>query len=199
VIEERYKNMMGQLSIKPSETAYICFLAGIYDSSIDKMISLVNEKRQQGFVRIVIMLSSGGGDVDAGVRGYTFLSALQDVEVVTHNIGLVASAAVSLYCGGHIRLSTPYSYFLIHEVYRLNNKKGLNEKYIIELYEKLEDARRKSAIIVSKITKRSVEQVEKDMKEAQALDSYYSKTWGLTHEVVDKLMEIGQEVIFIED
>jgi ATP-dependent Clp protease protease subunit len=201
MVEGKYKNLMDQL-IESSTTAYICFLAGITKPSIDKLISTVNEKRQQGFKRIVIMLSSLGGSVSAGVTGYNYLSGLQDIEVVTHNIGCVASAAVSLYCGGHNRWTTPYAFFLIHEVdFSLNGTvvAELSEKRIMKLYKGLEAARHQGAIILSKITKRTVKQVESDMKEAVALNSVYSVTWGLTHKVVDKTMEIGQKIIFIEN
>ncbi len=67
---------------------------------------------------IKILLSSGGGYIESGFKIHNYLRGLHDrhrLQIVTHNTGSVQSAAVDIYCGGNQRITSPHSFFMIHD------------------------------------------------------------------------------------
>ena len=67
---------------------------------------------------IKILLSSGGGYVESGVTIHNYLRGLHQrhaLQVITHNVGSVQSAAVDVYCAGNQRITSPYTFFMVHD------------------------------------------------------------------------------------
>jgi ATP-dependent protease ClpP protease subunit len=67
---------------------------------------------------IKILLSSGGGYAESGFMIHNYLQGLHQrhaLQVVTHNIGSVQSAAVDIYCAGNQRITSPYTFFMVHD------------------------------------------------------------------------------------
>ena len=67
--------------------------------------------------RLHLLLSSPGGDVSAGIALYNYLRAIP-VEVLTYNIGMVASIANVIFMAAESknRFACPYTSFLFHGV-----------------------------------------------------------------------------------
>jgi ATP-dependent Clp protease protease subunit len=63
--------------------------------------------------RIVITLSSPGGDVDVGMSIYELLRTA-DAEIVIHGYGIVGSIAVLIFMGADKRVLTPGTRFFVH-------------------------------------------------------------------------------------
>lgn len=66
-----------------------------------------------GAPRLILCLSSQGGDVGAGLGMYHFLR-MQPVPVDTHAAGLCASIAVTAFVAGARRTAAPASRFTLH-------------------------------------------------------------------------------------
>ncbi len=179
---------------------YICLLAGINRQSMEMLMEIVSEKQRQGFKKFVILIHSQGGDIQSAVTGYNFLTGFRDLEIVTWNIGAVESSAVALYCAGNIRLITPYAYFFLHDVFRkTNNRVVVKEKEFMMLYNDLLNERKQYAAILKKATGWSIEQVERAMKKVTPLTAEEAVVCGLAHDVFEKFIDFGNEVIFIKE
>lgn len=67
---------------------------------------------------VKVLLSSGGGFVESGIMIHNYLKGLHQrhaLQVVTHNVGSVQSAAVDIYCAGNQRVTSPYTFFMVHD------------------------------------------------------------------------------------
>ena len=67
---------------------------------------------------VKLLLSSQGGDITSGFRIHNYLRGLHErhgLQVVTHNTGLVKSAAIDVYCSGNQRIASPYTIFMVHD------------------------------------------------------------------------------------
>ncbi len=67
---------------------------------------------------VKVLLSSGGGYAESGFMIHNYLKGLHQrhgLQVVTHNVGSVQSAAVDVYCAGNQRITSPYSFFMVHD------------------------------------------------------------------------------------
>jgi ATP-dependent Clp protease, protease subunit len=66
--------------------------------------------------KITLCLSSPGGAPDQAFYAYEILVALQSqVELITHNVSTVQSAAMMLFLAGSKRYAVPNSTFLVHK------------------------------------------------------------------------------------
>ena len=57
----------------PEKTVYVKFFAGVDENSIKALMNVVEQKLREGATRFVLLISSSGGNVFAGVTGYNFL------------------------------------------------------------------------------------------------------------------------------
>ena len=114
----------------PEKTVYVKFFAGVDENSIKALMNVVEQKLREGATRFVLLISSSGGNVFAGVTGYNFLKGIP-AEVETHNFGSAVSIALVLFCAGKKRLSVPHATFLLHGVQaNFPQGAGLEEKQL---------------------------------------------------------------------
>jgi ATP-dependent Clp protease, protease subunit len=99
-----------------SKSVAIRLHGSINNSTINSLMSTIDDKMKEGIRDFVLLLSSHGGDTAAGLTGYNYLKGLP-VRITTCNIGTVSSIATVLYCTGNRRISVPHAKFLIHEPY----------------------------------------------------------------------------------
>jgi ATP-dependent protease ClpP protease subunit len=89
------------------------FSGVITPGASEALIEGVTVKAADGAARIVLDISSPGGDVEAAVQTYLRLSSLP-VELVTHSSGEVSSMATVLYLAGQWRTANSSAEFLFH-------------------------------------------------------------------------------------
>ncbi len=65
--------------------------------------------------KLVINMSSPGGDVELAIELYNFIKSL-DCEVITINTSYVSSAAVIVFLAGDRRINLPFSSFYVHSI-----------------------------------------------------------------------------------
>ena len=116
----------------PEKTVYVKFFAGVDENSVKTLMNVAEQKLREGATKIILLISSGGGNVFAGVTGYNFLKGIP-AEVETHNFGSAVSIALVLFCAGKKRLSVPHATFLLHGVQaNFPQGAGLEEKQLEE-------------------------------------------------------------------
>ncbi|WP_342431061.1 ATP-dependent Clp protease proteolytic subunit [Neobacillus sp. FSL H8-0543] len=160
------------------KTLVIEYFCDINNKLINQVIMEIEKAAVNGFERVVLLIASNGGDIDAGIKGYNYLKSMNGkIQIITYNVGFVESAAISLYCGGEERYAVPTSHFLIHQARNTYSDYTVNKiKNGIKLIK--ENNKRSISIIKDNV-------VQSNRK---VLDAYYAGTtlspieaesWGL--------------------
>lgn len=179
------------------KTVYVKFFVEINANTIGKLTTLVQEKLKEGIERFVLLISSPGGNVFAGLSGYNFLKGIP-AEVITHNFGSADSMSTVLFCAGSRRLCVPHARFLLHGIgFDVTSPTRFNEKTLDERIKSLKMDRENVSRVISDTTGRALADVEKDILEGTVLNSEQACEYGLAHEVKAELFERGAEVIEI--
>ena len=183
--------------MKEKKTAFINFFAPVEGNSISALMEAVQKKLQDGTERFVILISSPGGRVAAGLSAYNFLKGIP-AEVITHNYGSVDSVAITIFCAGKERYCVPNARFLLHGVgFDVAQGARFEEKQLDERMKSLKIDRENIAKVIAENCNRNVRDIEKDMFEVRTLDSTQAKEYGLIHAVKMELFPKGAEVILI--
>ena len=182
----------------PEKTVYIKFFAGIDENSVKTLMNIVEQKLKEGATKFVLLVSSGGGNVFAGITAYNFLKGIP-VEVETHNFGSAISIALVLFCAGKRRYSAPHATFLLHGVEsRFPQGVGLEEKQLEERLKGLQLDMENFAGIIAANTGKSEKEIMKAMLDRTTLNPEQAKEYGLVHEIKELLFERGAELISIQ-
>ncbi len=179
------------------KTIYIKFFVGINRNTIAKLTKLVQEKLKEGVERFVLLISSSGGNVFAGLSGYSFLKGIP-AEVITHNFGSADSIAAVLYCAGSRRFCVPHARFLLHGIgFDVTSPTRFNEKILDERIKSLKVDRENISRVIADNSGKSIADVERDILEGTVLNSDQACKYGLVHEIKTELFEKGAEVVEI--
>jgi ATP-dependent Clp protease protease subunit len=179
------------------ESIYIRFFGGIDIATLTKLTQLVEEQLRNGVDRFVLLMSSPGGNVFAGLTGYSYLKGIP-AEVMTHNCGSVDSIAVVLYRAGSRRLCVPHARFLLHGIsYDITKPARFGEKTLDEHAKSLRMDRENMAGVIADSTGRPVAEIERDILEGTVLNSEQAVEYGLVDEIRSDLFEKGAEIFEI--
>src|ERR1700683_2069856 len=99
---------------RPKEV-YVMFSAEINVNTTESLLATMADIVNQGIPRVILCLSTPGGDVMCGMDLYNVLRGLP-FELVTHNVGNVDSIGNAVYLAGERRLASPHSTFMFHGV-----------------------------------------------------------------------------------
>ena len=181
-----------------SDTFYIKFFAPVMPDSINALMQIVDRKISQGAKKMVLLISTPGGDVFQGMSAYNYLRGIP-LEITTHNFGSADSIGVVLFCSGSKRLSVPHARFLLHGV--MANFPGpvsLEEKQLEERLKGLQIDMGNIARIISDTVKKERQQILDDMLNRTTLYPEQAIQYGLVHEIKSELFEEGAEVYSIQ-
>jgi ATP-dependent protease ClpP protease subunit len=180
------------------KSCYIKFFAGVDENTIKKLMTVVEQKLNEGVTGFIIPISCPGGTVFHGLSGYNFLKGIP-ADVITHNFGSVDSIGVTLFCAGSKRLSVPHARFLLHGVQaNFPERSSLEEKQLEERLKSLRIDIENIAGVIASATGKSEQQVMQDMLNRTTLNSEQAKEYGLVHEIREQIFEKGVEVISIQ-
>ncbi len=177
--------------------AAIRFLAPVNNQTADQLFKAIDLKVSQGCKKLHLLISSPGGSVFHGLSLYNYIKGIP-VEVYTYNFGSVDSIGVVIYCAGKKRFSVPHSRFLIHGVkFNINGNVSIDEKQLEEYLKGLQIDQRNIAKVISDNTKKTIEEIEKDMHDRTTLNPDEAKAYGLTHEIKSELVTPNMEMLTI--
>jgi len=183
------------MAMKP---VVIRFFAPVIDTTVNTLLSAIDEKMKQGIRDFIILISSPGGSVIHGLSAYNYLKGLP-AAITTHNFGSVDSIGIVLYCAGSKRLSVPQARFLLHGVTaQFRGNQNLEEKQLEERFKGLRIDIENIAKVIAANTGKSAEEVTNAMLERTTLNAEEARSWGLVHEIKSQLFEAGSEVISIQ-
>ncbi len=179
------------------KAVYIRFFTGVNANTIEALTKLVQDQLRKKVSRFVLLMSSPGSNVFAGLSGYNFLKGIP-AKVVTHNYGSVDSVAAVLFCAGSRRLCVPHARFLLHGIgFDVTAPTRFDEKILDERIKSLRIDRQNIASVIADNIGRSLADAEKDMLEGTALNSQQALEYGLVHEIGTELFEEGARVFEI--
>jgi ATP-dependent protease ClpP protease subunit len=95
------------------QQAFVSFSSQLNVKSTEALIEAAAALASENVTRLVLCLSSFGGNFDRGVSLYNTLRALP-LELITHNVGNVGSAANVVFLAGEHRYASPQTVFFFH-------------------------------------------------------------------------------------
>lgn len=167
----------------------IVFLGGGIDDSVSNVAvaQLLFLSNQDPKADISLYINSPGGSVSAGLAIYDTMQFIR-CDVATYCVGLAASMAALLLCGGARgkRFLLPNSRMLLHQPLLGGILEGSATDLAIEA-EEIIRIRRRLYEIISACTGKSVEKVEKDCDRNLWLDARQAKEYGLADEILERM------------
>lgn len=158
---------------------------------------VVQQKLQQSTKKFVLLLSSPGGDVAAGLSAYNFLKGIP-AEVDTHNFGSVDSVAVAIFCAGKRRFCVKNARFFMHGIgFNVPPGTRLEAKQLDEKQRSLKINRENIATVIAENCNKTAEEIDNDMIKVKELNSGEAKSYGLVHEIKNDLYPEGADVVNI--
>ena len=130
--------------------------------------------------KIKIFIRSGGGDVYAGFSAMDHISSMK-THITTIADGICASAATFLLMAGKVRIATPSSYILIHQI---------SSGSFWGKYEELKDEMKmcdKLMEMLKNIYNTKTELPEKKLKKLLKRDIYLTADQCLTYKIIDRI------------
>ena len=183
---------------EPEKKIYIKFFVDVNPNSIRILMTNFENKLREGVNRVVILISSPGGDVFSGLSAYNFLKG-SPIFVETHNFGSIDSIAATLFCAGKKRFSVPHARFLLHGVsFGFPQGARLEEMQLQEVVKSLKIDTENIAGVIAANTGKSEEEVMKAIRERTTLNPEQALEFGLIHEIKEPLFEKGAEIISIQ-
>jgi ATP-dependent protease ClpP protease subunit len=180
------------------KAAVIKFVGMIDLNSATALAKVIDDKVRQRVPEITLLISSGGGDVNTAITIYNYLKGIPALKVITHNFGVVDSAAAVLYCSGQRRLAVPHAQFLMHGLHwNFLQPTQVTEAQVVEIQNILRVGRGNIAKVIAVTTGKSVSEVDTAMSKSTTLNSDEAVAWGLVHEIKSELFPADSEVISV--
>lgn len=176
-------------------TIYIKFFAEVNGNSANALMQLVDQYVNQGFQRIVLLISSPGATVFHGLSIFNYLSGIP-LEVETHNFGGVDSIGVTIFSAGKKRYSVPDARFLLHPV-SVNLQANLEENKLEEIIKGIKIDQSNIAGSIAKATGKTVEEIIEAISGRTTLSPKQAKDFGLVHAIRSGLFPAGAQVVSI--
>ena len=181
-----------------NQVFYIKFFAPIIPESVAALMQIVDKKIREGAKKLILLISTPGGDVFHGLSAYNYLKGTP-LEIETHNFGSVDSIGVVLFCAGSKRRSVPHARFLLHGVQmNINQPVSMEEKQLEEMLKGLRIDMRNIARVISATVGKKEDEVFNDMLERTTLNPEEAVKYGLVHDIQSALFDSGSEVISIQ-
>lgn len=167
----------------------IVFLTGGIDDEVANLIiaQLLFLSNEDPAADVHLYINSPGGSVSAGMAIYDTMQYLR-CDVSTYNVGLAASMAAMILCGGTKgkRRLLPNARTLLHQPLLGGTMEGSATDLAIEA-EEIIRLRKTLYDIVSARTGKSLEQVEQDCDRNKWLDARNTVEYGLADTILERM------------
>jgi ATP-dependent protease ClpP protease subunit len=150
--------------------------------------------------RLWLLMSSGGGNLEDGFSLYTLLRSLQ-VELVTVNMGQIASIANVPFLAGNHRIACPDAYFHFHDFdYGFVGAHTMSRDNIADTRLQLEIARTNKKSIFKDRTKLTDADFEAlhFLEEPAVQDASFAKSKGIIHDISFPNLPAGTPIFNVD-
>jgi ATP-dependent Clp protease, protease subunit len=181
------------------QTVIITFVGGIDTNSVTALLRVVSEQTNRGAKKVILLISSPGGDTSAAFTAYNILRHMP-IELTTFNTGAVDSAGMLIYCAGRNRYSFPGARFLIHGNSLQGTGAALPGAYTAAFLEtEVHQLNSLNQMIVQVVTeaanKKAAPQIAAAVQSERILTPEEAKEWGIVQDVRQDYMEPGAVMV----
>lgn len=175
-----------------SKTLYITFFDAIDPVKVNKFIQFTTEAiRHHNPTELYFLISSGGGDVDAGFVLYNFLMSLHgQLNITMHNMGTIDSIANVIFLAGQRRYAAPTSSFLFHGI-MINLQGTLTINMLKEHLSRLEIREKRLTETMSQHTQLTPNELMSLFRQGESKDGHYALSKGVIHEIKPPVIPAG--------
>jgi ATP-dependent Clp protease protease subunit len=182
---------------QPERIAVVSFLVQVDSNSVNQLLRVVTDQMRQGTKKIVVIISSPGGDTASAFAAYNVLRHLP-IELTTFNVGNIDSAAMLLYCAGTHRYSLPKTRFLIHgNSLTFGVGVPMDSTFLDAQLEQLKNLNQIVIQVVSATAHKKDAEVEKAVHSQEILGPEEAKEWGLVQDIRKDFMEPGAVMVSV--
>jgi ATP-dependent protease ClpP protease subunit len=166
------------------KTIYVNFFDAITDAKVKSIMAAVSEViNQQKPDVIYCLLSSSGGQVEAGITLYNFLRSLP-IEIIMHNTGSIDSIANVVFLAANTRYASVHSSFLFHGViWNFAPNAALNRGQLAEILSGLGASETKIQGVITERTKLTPEEVRALFAQGECKDPSFALSKGIVSEI----------------
>jgi ATP-dependent protease ClpP protease subunit len=171
-------------AIIPGQTIYITVNTGINDNAVNKLTLMCTNLMAHAKPKCLYFLfSSFGGGVDPAIAFYNFLRALP-VDVVMHNISMVASSATAIFHAADVRYSSPGATFHFHGLtWTFGAQETINRARLGEIQSMLNEGEKRMAELVCKNCKLTEKMLWEMFEQGKSRDNAYALEHGIIQEI----------------
>ncbi len=178
------------------KTFYITYNHDISPDKVNSLIGLISNLMANGMTTLYLLLSSPGGDVNAGVTLYNFLKSLP-IEVITHNMGSIDSIATVVFLGGKTRYGCPHSTFMFHGV-KLFLNTNMTLPQLNEIVDYMVKDQEKISGIVCSETKLTKTKLSRLFREGETQNSLFAIKNGIVEKITLPQIPQNANLITVE-
>ena len=161
----------------------VYFCSEINEKNIKELLDEISEKLNlRPNVRVVLYLTSPGGDPQAGLH-FAYVARFLHLPLVTCAVSEVASAAVYVYLAGRRRLALPDAYFYFHNM-KANIESAMELKeweQRISRFKFFEEKKRKFLADASGISQEKIDQL---CNENRLMEPEEALKLGIVHKII---------------
>jgi ATP-dependent Clp protease protease subunit len=165
----------------PRSVAYVRFQGRISPESAASLLAIMTNLANQDVRRVVLVLTTRGGEIPAGLRLYKGLLAVP-FHLVTHAIGTVQSMGIAVYLAGDERITDPLATFLLHPShYRCDRGEVIDLPELRQIVKRLTARDRRERSILVDRTSLTSEQAKALVEGYANLDAKEAVDAGIAH------------------
>jgi ATP-dependent Clp protease, protease subunit len=152
--------------------------------STQRLLTAVGAALERGARHVTLCISSVGGAPEQALYAYEILRALpSEVELTTHNVATVQSAAMILFLAGSKRLAVPNATFLMHKTTH-NPGTAVGAEHLSYGADSVRADDTSAMAIVADRTGRDLNTVRKWFRGQKIRDTTFAKGEGIITEVI---------------
>lgn len=188
---------MNNTATKTQEkTIYIYYFDNTDDGRVKNIMAIVsNVVAQERPTALYFLLSSHGGQVDAGITLYNFLKSLPQ-KIIMHNIGTIDSIANVIFAARQKKYAVPHATFMFHGVtWEIKTQARISLPQLSEIRDRIEKNHNTIAGIICGNTKMKEEEIKRLFREGETLNVESALEKGIINQV--KPAQLPKDALFI--
>jgi ATP-dependent Clp protease protease subunit len=184
------------MAIQKEKTIFINYVDKIDNIRVKHLIAIISTLiAKEKPDHLYFLISSQGGEVDAGIAFYNWLKCLP-VKITMHNIGSIDSIANVIFAAGSKRYANPHSTFLFHGItITLNSPITFTLPIINELRDNIHKNHDKIAGIICENTAMDDKEIKSLFNQGETKDINFALKKGIIDKV--KPAQIPKNALFI--
>lgn len=185
--------MSAQPATQPS-VKYLSFSADIDRQTVQMLIQVMSKYQNDGVQEVYFMLSTTGGETQAGIHLYNFLRGLP-IRLTFHNVGYVNSVGNVIFLAGDSRYANANATFMFHGVgFTLSQGQRFQEQQLRERLDSVLRDQGRLGQIIHERTELDEQAVAELFTKAETKDATWAAEHGLINETRDLQIPLGSSI-----